>query len=141
MKRFVAFLLVSICAIGSASFGLAEDEPKDPADKHSYWMKKKLEWSQAILGDLSRGDWEKMGKNARAMRALSKIEGRFRRTDQAEYRAQLGVFDQANAELIRAVDDENLEAATLAYMHLIHSCVNCHKELRADMPGEPSNKK
>jgi hypothetical protein len=84
-------------------------------------MTKKLDWSQSILGCLAKSDWNKVAKDARSLRTLSKIEGRFRRTDQEEYRSQLAVFDQANDELIKAADNENIDGATLAYMHLIHS--------------------
>lgn len=129
------FILIGFCVFGFAAYvATAADEvvPKDPEQKHSYWMKKKLEWSQSVLACLTKSDWDKMAKDARGLRALSKIEGRFRRTDQAEYRAQLAVFDQANEELIKAADKENIDAATLAYMHLIHSCVNCHKALQKE---------
>jgi hypothetical protein len=129
--RLVGLSLLVIVALGVA-VRAADEAPKDPAEKHSYWMKKKLEWSQSLLAGLANADWEKMAKDARSMRALSKIEGRFRRTDQAEYRAQLAVFDQANNELVKAIDDENIDASTLAYMHLVHSCVNCHKLVRQE---------
>ena len=96
-------------------------------------MDKKLEWSQSILGDLAKAGWTKWART-REIRTLSKIEGRFRRTDQEDYRTELAVFDQANNELVHAVDQENIDGATLAYMHLIHSCVNCHKLVRNDKP-------
>jgi hypothetical protein len=131
-RRLVGLSLLVIVSLAVVARG-ADEEPKDPAEKHSYWMKKKLEWSQSLLAGLAKADWEKMGKDARAMRALSKIEGRFRRTDQAEYRAQLAVFDQANNELVKSIGDENIDASTLAYMHLVHSCVNCHKLLQQEM--------
>jgi hypothetical protein len=132
VRRLVGLSLLAIVSLAVVVRG-ADEEPKDPTEKHSYWMRKKLEWSQSLLTGLANADWEKMAKDARAMRALSKIEGRFRRTDQADYRAQLAVFDQANSELVKAIDNENIDASTLAYMHLVHSCVNCHKLLREDM--------
>lgn len=132
-RRLVGMGMLMVLAVFAVAVRGADEPPKDPEQQHSYWMKKKLEWSQSLLAGLSNANWDKMGQDARAMRALSKIEGRFRRTDQAEYRAQLAVFDQANNELVRAVDDENIDAATLAYMHLVHSCVNCHKLLRSEM--------
>jgi cytochrome c556 len=136
MTRLPGLLLLLITLVLAISVLVqAEEEPNDPAQKQSYWMKKKLEWSQAILRDLATGDWEKMRQNARSLRTLSKIEGRFRRVDQEEYRAQLAVFDQANSELLQAAEKENIDRATLAYMHLIHSCTNCHKIL----PKEPAS--
>jgi hypothetical protein len=134
MKRLLAAFFLSAAAFTITACIGDDDVPKDPAQQHHYWMDKKLEWSQSILGDLAKADWDKMGQDARKMRTLSKIEGRFRRTDQDDYRAQLAVFDQANNELVHAVDQENIDGATLAYMHLIHSCVNCHKLVRNDKP-------
>ena len=137
MNRLFLLMTAGICAfavlVGSAA---EESEPKDPVQKHSYWMKKKLEWSQSILAGLAKSDWDKMAQDARGLRTLSKIEGRFRRTDQAAYRAQLAVFDQANEELLKAAEEENIDAATLSYMHLIHSCVNCHKLLQKEQPRQ-----
>lgn len=131
MKRGLATLSLVILAMLLSTICMGEDdEPKEPSQRQSYWMKKKLEWSQSILADLAKADFEKMGKEARSLRTLSKIEGRFRRTDQDEYRSQLAVFDQANNELVRAADQENIDAASLAYMHLVHSCINCHKTIR-----------
>src|SRR6478672_3831284 len=116
MTRLPAILLLLITLVLAISVLVqGEEEPNDPAQKQSYWMKKKLEWSQAILRDLATGDWEKMRQNARSLRTLSKIEGRFRRVDQEEYRAQLAVFDQANSELLQAAEKENIDRATLAY--------------------------
>jgi hypothetical protein len=131
-RRLIGLLMLTTSLVLAVAVHGADEEPKDPAARHSYWMKKKLEWSQSLLAGLANADWQKMGKDARAMRTLSKIEGRFRRTDQADYRAQLAVFDQANSELVKAIDNENIDATTLAYMHLVHSCVNCHKILRQD---------
>ena len=68
------------------------------------------------------------------MRPLSKIEGRFRRTDQAEYRRQLAVFDSATDDLIHAAEDKKLRGATKAYTELVESCVNCHAFLRKSEP-------
>jgi hypothetical protein len=130
MRIVAVVLFITGVAFAVAACRGQDAVPKDPAQQHSYWMKMKLEWSQSILADLAMANWEKMGDDARKMHTLSKIEGRFRRTDQEEYRAQLAVFDQANNELSSAVEKENIDAATLAYMHLIHSCVNCHKILR-----------
>jgi hypothetical protein len=41
----------------------------------SFWMKKKLEYSQNILGGIANADFDKIVENAEAMRGLSKVEG------------------------------------------------------------------
>ena len=43
-------------------------------DKGSFWMQKKLEYSEKILAGLATQDFEQVGKNARAMNALTQME-------------------------------------------------------------------
>lgn len=42
----------------------------------------------------------------------------------------LNDFEYANKSLVLASKEKNLDAATLAYMELTVSCVNCHKIVR-----------
>ena len=65
MKRLLAAILVSAAAFAVTACIGDDDVPKDPAQQHHYWMNKKLEWSQSILGDLAKTDWDKMGQDAR----------------------------------------------------------------------------
>ncbi len=46
------------------------------------------------------------------------------------YQLQLKMFRFANKELIRQARDENLDGATMAFMQLTSSCVNCHRVVR-----------
>ncbi len=107
-------------------------EPQAPADA-SFWMKKKLEYSEKILAGLANEDFEAIGKTARSMSALNQIE-KWVRSSLPEYRAQLHIFQNANQQLIRMADDKNLDGAALAYVQLTLSCVNCHKVVRSNSP-------
>lgn len=112
--------------------GGAEDksEKKPPEAAHpSIWMKKKLDYSQAILGGIVTGDFDKIVENARAMKGLGKIEA-FVRNGTPGYGVQLHIFNEANDELIRQAEKDNVEGAALAFTSLTISCVNCHKQLR-----------
>ncbi len=64
------------------------------------------------------------------MRRLCELEGFARRKDTKAYRAQLAIFEFANDELLRNVDEKDIEGAALAFTQLTLSCVNCHKQLR-----------
>jgi hypothetical protein len=46
------------------------------------------------------------------------------------YRTQLEVFNDANEQIIRQAQKDNVEGAALAFTQLTISCVNCHKQLR-----------
>jgi hypothetical protein len=108
------------------------DEPQ-PEKSASYWMRKKLEYSEKILGGLAAADFDTIGKTARTMNALTHMEKWVRGTT-PEYRTQLHLFEHANQQLIRSADKENLDGAALAYVQLTLSCVNCHKVVR-DLNG------
>jgi len=120
----------SVLALAMTAFSLQGQEKKPKDDKHpSFWMKKKLEYSQNILSGLATEDFDAIAKNAKQMQGLGKIE-EFVRGRSEDYQAQLKNFDFANRELIRLAEKENIDGTALAYVQLTLSCVNCHKHLR-----------
>ena len=96
----------------------------------SFWMKKKLEFSQHILSGLATADFEQISKSASSMNKLSQIEKWTRRTNAEEYRTQLRIFRFANEDLVRQADKKNIDGAAMAFSQLTLSCVNCHKLMR-----------
>ena len=95
----------------------------------SFWMKKKLEYSQNILAGIANADFDKIVANAESMRKLSTIEG-FIRGKTPGYRTQLHIFEESTDEIIRQAKKDNVDGAALAFTQLSISCVNCHKQLR-----------
>jgi hypothetical protein len=73
------------------------------------------------------------------MSALTQME-KWVRGGTPQYRAQLGIFQNANQQIIRMADEEKLDGAALAYVQLTLSCVNCHKVIR-DSAEKPSRAK
>lgn len=98
-------------------------------EEPSFWMKKKMEYSEKILAGLAKADYEAIEKNAMSMNSLSQIE-KWVRGNTPEYKAQLATFRSANKSLIRMAQDEDIDGATLAFMQLTQSCVQCHKLIR-----------
>jgi|SRR6478735_7447833 len=97
----------------------------------SFWMKKKLDYSQNILAAIATADFDKIVENAEAMRKLSGVEG-FIRGRTPGYRTQLHFFEESADEIIRQAKNDNVEGTALAFTQLTVSCVNCHKQLRAE---------
>lgn len=95
----------------------------------SVWMRKKLDYSKEILEGISTADFDQIAKNAEAMRALGKVEA-FVRSRTPGYRTQMQIFDEANAEILKQANRDNLEGSALAFTQLTISCVNCHKQIR-----------
>jgi hypothetical protein len=112
---------------------LAQDRrPTPPGLSPTEWMKQKLEMSQAILDGLTKGDFDKIETNAQKMNVINYLE-KMVTADQPhykEYTRQLTAFETANRELLRQASKKNVEGATLAYVQLTVSCVNCHKVVR-----------
>ena len=120
--------------------GMCLAADKEDETKPSYWMQKKLGYSEKILQGLVSSDFAEVAKNARSMNALGQIE-KWVRGNTSDYRAQLHIFRNANEQLIRMADAENLDGAALAYVQLSLSCVNCHKIVRDRQREAPSGAK
>ena len=131
--RFMLAVMVSALAVFSAH--AHADDAKVDESEPSFWMKKKLDYSQAILTGLATADFDQVSKNAQAMNGLSEIE-KFIRGKTPGYRTQLKFFRFANEELIRQSDRGNLDGAALAFTQLTLTCVNCHKHIRDTEPEE-----
>ncbi len=95
----------------------------------SFWMEKKLEYTQDILRGLATGDLELVEEKSEQMRVVSRIEG-WVRNRKPGYRAQFQAFQFANAEIQRNAEADNLDGAAIAFQQLTISCVSCHKILR-----------
>lgn len=92
-------------------------------------MQRKLEYSQKMLAGLATDDLEAVAKSATSLLTLT--DEQWLRDDNPEYRAQLKTFRFSAQELARLANEKNLDGATLAYVQLTVSCVNCHKHLRS----------
>lgn len=119
-----------LCLLNHPVIGQEKQTSDAPATAPSVWMKRKLEYSRNILAGLANEDFDMVADNARAMQFMSKFEG-FLRGKMPGYRTQLQIFQNANEEIIEQAQKDNVEGATLAFSQLTVSCVNCHKQLRA----------
>ena len=64
-------LRVAVVAFVASACLAAEPEAEK---KPSFWMKKKLEYSESILVGLANGDYDSIGKTARSMNTLTQME-------------------------------------------------------------------
>jgi hypothetical protein len=114
---------------GPAMLNAQQPDARDQNQPVSFWMRKKLEFSQNILGGIATADFDKILTNAEAMGRLSNIEGFIRRQTPG-YQTQLKLFEEALHEIVREAKHESVEGAGLAFTQMTFSCVNCHKRLR-----------
>lgn len=132
----LAFLAIAVVAMSGPQVRAQRPEPSEgqsrgPQDKASVWMQQKLVASQKILEGMTRGDYEMIGKNARAMQVMGYLE-RWVRADIPGYKAQLQAFEYANDAIVRSAKNRNLDGVTLAYTQLAISCTQCHKIVREE---------
>ena len=132
MALFI-FLAGSICTTL-----LADDPPeadsnstKDESGQQdtSVWMRKKMDYSQAILQGLAMGDFEAIRINGERMSLLNKVEGFVRRRN-PRYKMYVREFEHINNEIVEHAEQENLAGVTLAFNQLTVNCVNCHSAMR-----------
>ena len=118
-------LLICACAaILSPSLSAEPKEPTSTADD----MQLKLEYAKTILDGLVTEDFDKIRKGADSLNKFGKrkwLENEF-----ASYRTQNQVFWFTTGTLLDAAENKNIDAATLSYTQMMHSCVNCHKLIR-----------
>jgi len=114
-----------------------KDKPKEsqkeksPSDRRVF-MRQKLEFSKQVLEGLTIENYETINKNAKALRRLSQaseweVPTIPNATDYVTFTAE---FQRLCEELALKSKEKNIDGATLAYLRLTMSCVNCHKYVR-----------
>lgn len=133
-------LLGALCLPALSTQSAPPDVGDEPTETMSYWMEKKLDYSQSLLRALASGDFEAMRSSADQMRKLNQVEGFVRRRN-PEYQHHLHTFQRVTTGIIRQAERENIEGVTLGFNQLTISCVGCHEALRradAEETGSPS---
>jgi hypothetical protein len=125
--KIAATVVLIMAAVGIHPTRGGDDQPKH--DAGSVWMKQKLVASQNVLGGLTRGDFDAIEKNAKSMIFVGYLE-KWVRADTPGYKTMLADFEYANRSLALAAKERNLDRATVAYLQLTLSCVNCHTMVR-----------
>lgn len=129
----------------SAADDPAKSEPAKSASKEKQrlepalkkFMQAKLGLSQSLLEGLVLEDFDKIGNAAESLSALSQAE-QWRISNDALYKQHSAEFLRATRQLTKGAKENNLDAASLGFVKLTMSCVECHRfvrnELIADRP-------
>jgi hypothetical protein len=129
MSQGMRFLFAS-AVVAAALPGLRGGEQKPPTRRE--FMREKLEFSKLVLEGLTVENFDMIAKNSRALRMLSAAaEWEVPTIPNAnEYVVFTGEFQRLCEELSKNARDKNIDGATLSYLRLTISCVNCHKYVR-----------
>ena len=126
----VLSVAVALVIVGGGVFVTLGQSKRGRAAKE--FMRDKLELSQRVLEGLAVEDFDLiMAKGAR-LSAMSK-EADWRVFENPDYEQQSILFRRHVDSLVRAARDKNLDAATLAYVRVTMSCVDCHKLVRGKL--------
>lgn len=144
---YVVRLLVVVCVITAAwaswtAMPLKAKEDKAPpaktdgADKPGAkklamkaFMRKKLAASQDVMEGLALEDFDLIAKGAKQLQGTS-AAAEFMVVNDPIYKEHADDFRRIVAKLDRAAREKRVEGATLAFMDLTMTCVECHKYTR-----------
>jgi tRNA(Met) C34 N-acetyltransferase TmcA len=126
--KLVLFTLLLAVAAG-LSVGLSQTKRNRAARE---FMRDKLELSQQVLEGLATENYDLIISKGTRLSAMSK-EADWRVFENPDYDQQSVVFRRHVDSLVKAAKDKNLDAATLAYVRMTMSCVDCHKLVRGKL--------
>lgn len=91
-------------------------------------MKEKLEHSQQILAAVVTSDWLNLERHGLGLQRVAENPAWAALTT-PEYARYSAAFVQATEDLVEAARQRHLETATVAYVSLTMSCVQCHRHV------------
>lgn len=97
--------------------------------KKSTFMRLKLEPTKGALEGIALADFEMISKHAGTIKNLM-LDESWMVIQSDEYRRQSNEFRATVDKLQKAAQDKNVDRATLAYVQMTISCVQCHESLR-----------
>ena len=99
------------------------------------FMRDKLELAQKVLEGLALEDFDLITAKAQKLSAMSQ-EAPWQVFENPDYAQHSVTFRSHANSLVRAAKDKNLDAATLAYVRMTMSCVDCHKFVRGKIVAQ-----
>jgi hypothetical protein len=119
-----ALILASLFAGTTSTYAQAE---KESGVKEA--MRQKVAYSQQVLVGITLEDYGLIANNAEKLVELSNKTNWYSR-QVPEYELFLNEFRRNAQELMKAGQQKNLDAASLAYVQVTLSCVSCHQFIR-----------
>jgi hypothetical protein len=93
------------------------------------FMRKKLEASQSLIEGLVLEDFDLIANGARQLKTTSSA-AQFLVIHDPIYTGQADEFRRIIDKMEKAAKEKRIDGATLAYMDMTMSCVECHKYVR-----------
>lgn len=126
MKAKLLWLALVLATVAGFSVTQAQSK-RNRATKE--FMRAKLELSQRVLEGLATEEYDLIIANGNRLSAMT-LQADWSRFENPDYDPQSVIFRRQVTALVKAARDKNLDAATLAYLRVTMSCVDCHKLVR-----------
>lgn len=143
MKSTLLLSTILSAAVVAAGLSVALAQSKRSRAAKEF-MRDKLELSQRVLEGIATEDYDLIIAKGTRLSAMTK-EADWRLFENPDYEQQSLTFCRQVDALVKAAKNKNLDAATLAYVRMTMSCVDCHKLVRgklvAELPRLPSKSK
>lgn len=134
----IGLALLSLTAVQSFTAPPAPDAGAPPAkpSEPDIYMQRKLRFSQEIFAGIARADVDALADASRQMNALNWFE-QIAKGKNEEYQRHLKSYQSAGEKLQTKAEKKDLDGATLAFLELTLSCVDCHRKVREHAPSKP----
>ena len=140
IRKNSVWAAVALCAVGVTTLAwntsgrtqAQETKKKDPPKKSAVmqaFMKVKLTQAQGMLEGLAVEDFDQIEKNAAAMFLLTKAE-QWNASKDPRFIQHSKEFERVTTQLAKYAKDKNLDGASLMYVQLTLSCIECHRFVR-----------
>jgi hypothetical protein len=125
---FVALSSVGLVA-GTLAYAAQQETPPEKARSNQLLMRDKLSFATKALEGLSMENYDKIAEAGEMMGIISRAAS-WHVIPTAEYSRMSKNFQEQARDLQRHAKDKNLDAASLDYMRITLTCVQCHNYIR-----------
>jgi hypothetical protein len=129
--RILLLSVILIVAVGITA-ALAQSKRNRAAKE---FMRDKLELSQRVLEGVATEDYALIISKGARLSAMTK-NADWRLFENPDYDQQSLTFRRHVDALVKAAKDKSIDAATLAYVRMTMSCVDCHKLVRGKLVAQ-----
>jgi cytochrome c556 len=125
---------LAVAALAVSVVSLAPAQPKTSRATKEF-MREKLALAQRVLEGVTMEDYALIESRAKRLSAMSQ-EAPWQVLENPEYTQHSLTYRRQADALVRAAKEKNLDGATLAYVRLTMSCVDCHKFVRGKLVAQ-----
>jgi hypothetical protein len=128
LSRAICMSLVSLIGLAVGWHTIRAGQPAEKPSRREF-MRQKLSFAKDVLEGLALEQFSTIEKGGKALKRLSEAADWELATipSAADYVALTADFQRHADELVKQANARNIDGATLAYVKITMSCVQCHK--------------